>query len=195
MSRTLSSAILTAFGLASVPRMLLLVRLDFDSGSVCWNSSLRPLVYGGKTYMGAGALGAVADCTESAGVKASGLTVSLSGVKAEIIAALLTEPYLNRPAYIHMALLDGNDAFTSADVALLFVGKIDAITGVQGRQPSFSVSIKSRLADWERSRSFKYTDADQQRVSAGDKGMEYIPQLSQKKIIWPLAAFLPDSRG
>jgi len=192
--RTLSAGITAAIAAATVPRMIYMVRLDFDSGSLCYNTSLNTLTMDGKTYLGAGTLGSISNISASGGVKSSGVSVTLSGVRSELVVALLQEPYLNRTATIHLALLGADDSFSTTDTMLLFPGKIDSINGVQGKVPSFTVSIRSRLADWERTRHLKYTDSDQQRIYPGDRGMEYIPQISQKKLVWPRAAYLPDPR-
>lgn len=194
MFRSISSAIATAFGSSTVNKIILMVRLDFNSGTLAWNSGTNNITYNTIEYIASSTLGNVSSVNESLGVKSSGVTVSISGVQQELIAALLLEPFLNRKGYVFLAMLDNNDAFNSANVVQIFEGKIDNISGIQSKNPSFSVSIRSRLSDWERSRSIKYTDADQQKIHPGDKGMEFIPQLSQKKIIWPLAAFLPDLR-
>ena len=194
MFRSISSAIATAFGTSIVNKVIVMVRLDFDSGTLAWNNSCNNITYNSVEYIASSTLGTISNINESMGVKSSGITVTLSGIQQELIAALLLEPFLNRKAYVFLAMLDSNDAFNATNVVQVFKGKMDSISGVQGKNPSFSVSIRSRLSDWERSRSIKYTDADQQKIHPGDKGMEFIPQLSQKKIIWPLAGFLPDLR-
>lgn len=194
MFRSISNAISTAFSSSNVNKIIMMIRLDFDSGTLAWNSGTNNITYNSVTYIASSTLGSVSNINESTGIKSSGITVTLSGVQQELIAELLLEPFLNRKGYVFLAMLDSNDAFNSNNVVQVFEGKIDSISGVQSKNPSFSVSIRSRLSDWERTRNIKYTDADQQKIHVGDKGMEFIPQLSQKKIIWPLAAFLPDLR-
>lgn len=194
MSRGIPAGMKTAMIAARVPKMIGMVRLDFDSGSLCWNSSFNNITYGGKVYIGSGNLGSISQTSESAGVKSSGLTVGVTGVVPAVVAALLSEPYLNRPAYVYLAVLDDTEAFNALKVSLLFQGKIDSISGTQGKVPSFSIDLRSRLADWERIRDLKYTDADQQTLYPGDKGFEFIPHLQSKKITWPKAQVLPDPR-
>jgi len=191
--RTITTPMQTAID-ADVIQWIWFVRLDFDGGTVGWNSTNRTITYDGFAYLGAGALGQIGAIQEEPGVKSSSIVVSLSGVTPEVIALMLAEPYLNRPAKIYAAISDSSWAFDSSMCKLMFKGTMDMIEGIMGKEPSFSVTIKSRLGDWERSRSFKYTDADQQRLYTGDLGFNYVPQLSQRKIIWPRAAFLPDTR-
>lgn len=175
-------------------RGIYFVKLAFDSGSACWHSGFGDISFGGDTYLGAGTLSSIGSIKEESGVKASGALVGLSGVKEEIVALLLLEPYINRKAYIYFVPLDENDQPVSATPTLLFRGTMDNITGSMGASASFSVTLKSRLADWERPIKILYTDVEQQQLHPGDRGMEYIAQLSQKKIVWPRAAFMPDAR-
>lgn len=157
-------------------------------------SGFRSVSYGGKTYVPSGNLGSVSGPSEEAGVKSSGISISLSGVKPEIVSLILSESYMGRPVYVHYAVTDESFNVDTDLIFLGFKGTIDSVSGTMGASASFTISAKSRLADWERPRRLRYTDADQQKLYPGDKGMEYIAQLSQKKIIWPRAAFLPDPR-
>jgi hypothetical protein len=192
--RALSAGVLAAINSPVVPKIIYLVHFDFDAGWLCFNSSFNDIDYDGKTYIAAGNLGTISATEEKGGVQSAGLTVTMSGVYPAMVAALVGEPYLNRPAFIYMAVLGTDDSFNSADVRLMFAGKMDAISGTQGENPSFTVSIRSRLSDWERGRTLRYTDADQQKLYPGDRGMEYIPQLSQTNIIWPRAALLTQAK-
>lgn len=191
--RTINSTFQDAID-ADVIRWIWLVRLDFDGGTVGWSSAFKPITYGGYTYLAAGPLGEIGTIQEEPGVKSISVSVTLSGVTETIISLMLAEPYLNRPASIYAAVSDENWGFDSNLCKLMFRGTMDSINGVMGQNPSFTVNLKSRLGDWERKRSFRYSDADQQRLYPGDLGFNYIPQLSQKQIIWPRAAFLPDAR-
>ena len=191
--RALDTATNAALASSNV-RGIYFVKLAFDSASACWHSGFGNIEFGGDTYIGAGTLSSIGSIKEEGGIKASGASVGLSGIKEEIVALLLLEPYINRKAYIYFVPLNDGDQPVSAAPTLLFRGTIDNITGSMGSSASFSVTLKSRLADWERPRKSLYTDVEQQQLHPGDRGMEYIAQLSQKKIIWPRAKFLPDPR-
>jgi hypothetical protein len=179
---------------APVVRGIYYVKLAFDSGSACWNSGFGDYPFGGDTYLGAGTLSNVSSIKEESGVKAAGATVGLSGIKEEIVSMFLSEPYLNRKAYIYFVPLDEGDQPVTPTPKMIFKGTMDDISGVMGSSASFSVTLKSRFADWERSRKSLYTDVEQQRLHPGDRGLEFVAQLSQKKIIWPMKQFLMDPR-
>jgi len=186
---------MTAAIINPVIRWIWFVKLVFDSGTIGWSTAHRTITYDGLTYLAAGPLGTIGSVTEDVGVKSRSLDVSLSGIKSPIVSLLLSEPYINRPAFIYAAATNEAWELDTNKIKLMFAGTMDSISGVQGEEASFTVSIKSRLADWERERSLKYSDSDQQRLHSGDNGFNFVAQLSQRKIIWPNAAFLPDVRG
>ncbi len=191
--RTVDSAISTAV-VAPIVRGIYFVRLHFDSGIAAWHSGFGDIVLDAITYKGVGNLSSVPAIKEEPGVKASGVSVGVSGIREEVVAPLLGQPYMNRKAFIHFIPLDDADRPVAGTPKLLFRGTMDNITGGMGATAGFTVSLKSRLADWERPRKVLYTDVEQQQLYPGDLGMEFISQISQKKIIWPRAAFLPDPR-
>lgn len=171
-----------------------MVRLDFDSGVVAWNSGFRDITFDSVDYMAVGFLSSLSDSSEEPGVTASSFNVGVNAVAPEVVAALLLEPYLNRKAYIYCTLLDENDVQIVGNPYLLFKGTIDQINGTMGEEANFSITLKSRLADWQRARNSNYTDVEQQRLYPGDKGFEYVASLSQRKLVWPLSKFFPDPK-
>lgn len=175
-------------------RGIYFVRLCFDIATVAWHSGFGTFTLDSIVYQGAGALSNISVIKEETGIKATGVSVGLSGINEDVVSTLLAQPYLNRKAYVHFTPLDEGDQPVAAVPQLLFRGTMDSITGTMGKSASFNVAIKSRLADWERPRKILYSDVEQQQLYPGDRGMEYIAQISQKKIIWPRAAFLPDPR-
>ena len=191
--RTIDSALLAALSSPTV-RAIYLVELDFDSGVIAWNSGFRDITYNSVTFKGLGSMSSISSPNEKVGVDSSTITVGVSGIDPAIIALFMTEPYLNRTAKLYYTLLDDNDQVITGNPILLFRGSIDSIDGTFGSQGSFNVTIKSRLADWERKRVIRYTDNDQQSMYPGDKGFEYVGQMAQATIVWPRAAFLPDTR-
>lgn len=191
--RTLDSVLATA-AKQPVVRIIALVRINFDSGVVAWHSGYGDLTFAGATYQGVGALGSISAVKEQPGIKSSSLSLQINGIKPEIVALALAEPYLNRSALVHIQMLDDQDRPLIATPLMIYKGTLDSIDGTMGSTGEIQIQIKSRLADWERPRKLRYTDADQQKLYPGDMGMEYIPQLSQRQLVWPKAAFLPDPR-
>lgn len=191
--RTLDAAITTAIAAATV-RPLIMVRVDFDSGTLAWHSGFGVVTLDGVNYLGLGTLGSISQVTEQPGVQSSTITLNVSGIDPAVVALALTEPYINRKCYVHLTFLNEEDEPLVATPILIFEGTLDQIEGQMGAEALFRLTVKSRLADWERVRKLRYTDADQQKLYPGDKGMEYIPQMSERMLIWPKKKFLPDPR-
>ena len=53
-----------------------------------------------------------------------------------------------------------------------------------GETATISISVESRLVDWERPRVHRYTNADQQIAYPGDKGLEFVAQMVEKELVW-----------
>lgn len=191
--RTISANILAALS-ASTVKFVYMVRLDFDSGVVAWNSGFRDIVLDDVTYMAVGFLSSLSDSSEEPGVQAASFNVGVAGIDPDVVALMLLEPYLNRKATIYFTLLDENDVQIVGTPYVLFKGAIDQIDGTMGEDAAFSITLKSRLSDWQRARNSNYTDIEQQRLYPGDKGFEFVAGLSQRKLVWPLSKFFPDPK-
>jgi hypothetical protein len=197
--RVIDSGILAALTAETV-RFIYMVRIDFDSGTVAWNSGFRDITYGtdplgaSVVYMGLGEVSSISGVSEELGVKAASLNVGMFGIKPETVALILGEPYVNRKAFVYFTLLDENDVQIAGAPVLIFRGTINQPSGDMGASASFTIELSSRLADWQRPRASRYTDAEQQKLHPGDKGMEFVAELSKRKLIWPRAAFLLDYR-
>lgn len=191
--RTLDAELSSAMVSPSVSGVYL-VAVFFDTVTVAWNSGPADIIYGGNTYIAAGTLGSVGKISEKPGVSASAVDITISGVRPEITALLLGAQYMGRAVTVHYAVLDAQNQFSTSRCTQIFSGRLDGISGKQGATASYNLSVASRLSDWERQRKSTYNDADQQRLYPGDKGLEYVAQISEMKLIWPRAKFLPDPR-
>jgi len=193
MSRALPAGVL-ALATANPLRFVVLVRLEFDGGTIAFHSGHEEVAFEGETYVPSSNLGEVGTVLESAGTTATTIEVTLSGVSSSLRSLLQSETYMRRPAYIHLALTDESFTVDPAAVFLLFSGSIDDIAYQDNGAPTWALTLKSRLADWERNVALRYTDADQQYLYPGDKGLEFVGEIAQKKLVWPIASYLPDPR-
>ena len=72
----------------------------------------------------------------------------------------------------------------SAELSALPGVEAVAVDLVSGGISTVTLTAESRLRDLERVRTRRYTDADQQSRFPGDKGLEYVPSLQDKQLIW-----------
>ena len=107
MSRDVS-ALYRAYANSPAIKGVILVSAEFDTGELnLWNG-YQDLVYGGKTYLGAGYLMSMTPATESKEVRANGVQVGLTGMTTEIVSLALNQPCQGRTISIKMALVPGD---------------------------------------------------------------------------------------
>lgn len=165
------------------PPVILLVEMMF-SPPVRVATSAVHVEWGGHTWLGAGPLGAVEPVQDTAG-DATGLRFTLSGVPSESIALALGQSARNKACRVYLALLNP-DTHAIEDVSTLGLFVLDQLT-VAG--PTIGVSAHSLARVFARPKPLRYTDADQQRVSAGDRALEFLVSQSTHQDIWPAASW------
>lgn len=163
------------------PPIILLVEMLF-SPAVRVATSAVHIDWNGHTWLGAGPLGAVEPVRDSAG-DAQGLRFTLSGVPTENIALALGESARNKACRVYLALLNP-DTHAIEDVSTLGLFVLDQLS-IAGA--TIGVSAYSLARVFARPKPLRYTDNDQQRVSAGDRALEFLVSQSTHQDIWPAA--------
>lgn len=180
--RTLTSGAITALTGAQVP-IVLLVEMMFAT-PLRVASSAVPIVWNGFTWLGAGPLGAV-DAVKDASGDAQALQFTLSGVPSENIALALTESARNKACTVRLAIL--NPATHAVeDVSTIGVFMLDQLI-INGGTIGVTAYPMSRV--FARPKPLRYTDGDQQLVSAGDRALEFLPSQAQHQDIWPASSW------
>lgn len=182
MSRTLTTAVNAALASDNVPG-LLLVELDFASGALRVNNSAVTLPWNGHDWLGAGNLGTVETVTEHSDLQMTGIAMQLTGIPPTMISRVLGEQYQGRSCTVWFAPMNA-DYIVLADPVIIFIGRLDACDIALGETATVTLSAESRLTDWERPRVRRYTHEDQLAEYAGDKGLEFVPQMVEKTLVW-----------
>lgn len=182
MSRTLTTAAANVFAGEVVP-CLLLIELDWPSGFVRVNNSAVTFAWDSKEWRGLANLGSVDVISENADMEMSGVTLTLTGIPSAMISRVLGEHYQGRNCNIWMAPLSADYAVL-ADPVLVFPGRIDAAVITLGDTASIKITAENKMADWERARVRRYTHEDQIAEYPADKGLEFVPQMVEKVLIW-----------
>ena len=187
MSRTLTSG-MTAVTTADVVRPAYFVRMVFDSGESpnvlnIWNG-IGDLAYGGNTYTGTGDLLSISQITETSDISATGINVSLTGVKTSFIAIAKDHEYQGRPLSVSLGAFDASGDLI-ADPVIVFSGFMDTMTiSESGAYSTIGISVENKLVSFERTKVRRYTAEDQKIDHPTDKGFEYVTAIVQKEIIW-----------
>ncbi len=183
MARTLTTAMQTEVGADAVSPVFF-VELDFASGFVRVWSGYGSIVWGGKTWTGAGTLMAIEPLGESVDFVANGANLKLNGIPSDMIAIALGQTYQGRDATIHLGFLDAAGAVI-ADPIQLFAAFMDTMEiDEDGETASIIVRIESQAVSLKRAKVWRYTHEDQQIDYPGDRGFEYVAGLQDKNIQW-----------
>ena len=187
MARSITTAFKNAIK-SSVVRPLLAVELEFSTGTLrFWNGyGDLTMTAGGSsnTFTGLGDLMGISAIAESDQIEAIGASLSLTGIKSSFISTALSGNYTNRNASIFLGVFDTSKSVI-ADVYTLFKGKMDIMKIDEGPESAtITLNLENRLIALDRPLNRRFTHEDQQERFSGDLGLEFVPDLQDKEIIW-----------
>lgn len=187
MARDLTTAMSNAVT-APVVVAVMLFKAEYDSGDVCLWTGYGSVTFGGDMYIGVGDFGGVDNIEESMDIRASGMTVSLSGIPSSLVAIALSEPYQTRPATIFLAALNLSSGALIAD-PYPWSGRMDVMSIEEGPDTAkISLTIESNLIELTRAKERRYTHEDQQIDFPGDLGLEYVAGIQEKPLNWGVSS-------
>jgi len=183
--RTLSSPALAALAGTVVP-IAVLVEMDLQSGNLYLNTASVDLTLFSVTYYGTKGLGRIDAATDIA-AEAKGLGFELSGVPATQIALALTEPVQGKAVRVKLAIFDPA-TYQIIAVDTRWSGFLDTMTIIDA-QPTATIKVNAEHAGIDLFRPFNsvYSDAEQQRLNAGDTGLQFMSDQVDMRIVWPTA--------
>lgn len=183
MSRDLSPDMITEVTALQL-RPCILFKAEFDSGDVMLWTGLGQITWNGDLYEGAGNLIGVNEVNEVIDVEAQGSTIVLSGIPSGFIEIALDEPYQGRPVTVYFGTI-APDGTLIADPIILYKGRIDVMQiSEDGTSSTIAIACESRLIDLRRVKVRRYTTEDQKTTYPNDRGLEFVPALQEKEIIW-----------
>lgn len=164
------------------------VELDFPSGFVRWNGTPRDITFAGRTFLGIGMLGSISVIEEGAELRAYGLTLQVSAIPRDMVSIALGQNYSGRRATLWEVPLSQYDE-PVADPFIVFRGRMDQMDISVGTSATVTVRLENRLADWERPRIRRYTDADQKTRYPTDQAFRFVSATTDKELVWPAKGF------
>ena len=183
MSRGVAAAN-TAAAAAEVFRPVWFLELEFDGGTTRYCGWPTDITWGGNTWTGAGNLGSLSVIDERTDLQAERIMARLSGINSALVSVALQEHVQGRDAAVYLGLMDAAHALV-ATPHQVFSGRMNTMQMVDiGATATIELAIDGRLADWQRPRVRRYTNADQQNRFADDKGFEFVSQMVEKSIVW-----------
>jgi hypothetical protein len=182
-TRPVTAGVLTAAAQAQITA-LLFVELNFSSGFLRLTTAGHDVAWNGYTWTGVGLLGSVEAIREDTTLQAIGIKLGLSGVDTAVISIALQEDYQGRAAKIWCAFVNVDTGAIIADPLLVFVGRMDHMTVVDGTDAAVQLQLENELAAWDKPRIRRFSDADQRFEYPSDKGFEFIAETANRVISW-----------
>lgn len=179
MTRSVPASIMAALMSSDPVDVFLAVEFGFDSGTLRLWSGVGDLTIGGLVYTGGGDLLDVSGLDEVQELEAKGVTLTLSGVPADLTQRALAETVRYRP----IKVLYGVEG--TGETVVAFSGLMDKMPlEDDGETATIQVMAESKLITLERARVFRYTHESQQVLHPGDTFFSHVASLQDKEIIW-----------
>lgn len=146
------------------------------------------LMAGGQAWSGLGELGSISGIESALGGTAPQVTFGLSGVDPNLVSAALASAaeVKNRDATIYLQFFD--EAMQTLDNPYaIWAGSLDMMTIKADGPGQRTVEVTAETLFARRAiPPFGYlTDRDQQRLFPGDRGLEQVPAMANKSVVWP----------
>lgn len=163
---------------------ILLMKAEFDEGTLTFWTGYGTLEFNGEDYIGSGNLINVSEVSETENLQANGVVITLSGVPDTLTAIAQTANYSDRPITIWFGALD-EDNLLVPDPFILFSGLMDVMTmKIGGNELTISVKAESRLISLKRARERRYTPEDQKLDYPDDRFFDKVAALQDTEVVW-----------
>jgi len=167
-------------------RWVVLLRLDFDSGTVFLHTGVGDLSFDGNTWLGVGAIGQLSGVVEKAEGADNRTRVTLCPIpKAELsnlVDEVTNDDPVGRPYKLYFAVVD-SDREVIDDAIVVSSGTMDKIELVDGEVASLSIDLVNDAARLKKRVSFKLTNQHQQGLFPNDLGLAFVNDLG-REIRW-----------
>ncbi|MBS0542028.1 MAG: hypothetical protein JSR47_24920 [Proteobacteria bacterium] len=185
--RNISEAFAAALG-GDILYPIFFYEAEFANGTMNLWTGFGDRVWDGKTWTGIGWLIGISEVEETTDTQATSLTIGLQA-NQQVVSAALQSIRRNKPMTIWMGLLSdgGGDVAKGEliDVQQIFSGLCDiSEVDVDPANPAVRIKYSNKLADLERARVRRQTDADQKIDFPEDRGFEYVGALSDAVLPW-----------
>jgi hypothetical protein len=135
------------------------------------------LSHSGNTYTGAGDLMVISDLEEAAELKASGMTISLSGVNDSALLPALSYEYTGRSCKVFL-MINKNTSLIE-----VFSGFMDTMTIEDSSESSqITLTVENKLVDLDRTNPFRYTQESHSLLYSGDTFFSYVQDLQDQEV-------------
>jgi hypothetical protein len=178
MSRTVPAAILTALAQPEVEPFYA-VEIDLDSGPLRLWTGYGDRTIESNTYTGGGTLMTIEGLEEVADLSAKNITLTLSGMPAEVISLALQEPYQRRKVRVLWGVRN------VSDFVEVFSGSLNQMVIEDSAESgTISVTVDSKLVELERASNRRYTSESHKSRYATDTFFDFVAKIQDKQIVF-----------
>ena len=181
MSKDIPAALVTESN-KNLITPFLLVKLEFDSGPVRFNTAIGDVTFDSEVYQGVGDFVAISEVSENSTLTSNPLDIKLTGVKSSLISTFLSEDYQGRDATLFFGFKDTDDVLI--DAFTIFKGFMDSSSTTSGETSSISMRINNELSLWERRKIIRNNNEDHQKDNPGDNFFEFVEDLRFADYTW-----------
>lgn len=166
--------------------LIYFVEVLFESGWFRANSSPRNITIMGNEWAGVGNLGGIGESSNTTGTAATSMKLSLTGIPLAFAALIVEENSRNRPVNCYVLLVDEAEQPLAGfgDPYKFFGGLSDQMTINVAQFISVQLSASSKLINWNKPVSSRYTHEDQQSKFPLDNGFKFVNSLKTIKLQW-----------
>lgn len=183
MARDLTVDVLAAIAAGTV-QPFYLADVEFLSGHLYVWTGIGTLTWNSHSWLGVGTFGGVSAITQTADLAAENITLSLSGIPSDLVAAAIDECRQHFSVDVYLGFLDSAGAVV-VDPIRAFAGRMDVPTIQDGGDTAtISITAENPLIDLKRASERRYTHDDQQIDFPGDKGFQYVPAIQEWNGVW-----------
>jgi hypothetical protein len=184
--RTLSDQ-MKAVAQSKVLRPIIMIDMMFTSEPLyLWNGN-GTLTHSSTDYLGVGDLISIGSISEKTDLTATGVSITLAGIKQSLLTIALAEPYQNRSITIRLGAINESGDLVSNPV-IMFQGKMDVMT-IQddGNTATITVQCESKLIQLDRAFVRRYTAEDQKIDFPNDTGLNFMAKIQGIAIPWGIS--------
>ena len=184
--RTLSSQMAAVAQSKSLRPIILIDMMFTTSPLYVWNGS-GTLVHSSNNYIGVGDLIGIGAISEKTDLTATGVTITLAGIKQSLLTIALAEPYQNREVTIYLGAINDSGDLVASPV-VMFEGRMD-VMNIQdvGSTATITVQCESKLIQLDRVFVRRYTAEDQKIDHTTDTALNFMAKIQEISIPWGIS--------
>lgn len=168
------------------PRLspIFLAEFFFDGGTLRFWNGVGDLDWSGEIFNGSGNLLKITELQETSSTQAQGLNFILNGLPTTLLSLALNENYTGRTCNLYFSCLDEAGALVGEPYQI-FSGLMDVMQIDDAAETaSITLSAENRLIELRKSKVSRYTPEDQKRLYPDDLGLDFVPSIQDKELIW-----------